>query len=130
MSGNSAVADGVNDLADAATNQFSDHEGCTYQQTNFRAVEAKHKAICLRLATLEAAIRKSTPERTRNEADIITAAREKGERHRMHSYNVTASSVNKALSARGHHLFLKSTPGDALSANPACTLSTTDGRPR
>ena len=106
------MADGVNDLADAPADQFSDYEGSPYQQANFRAIETKHKAICLRLATLEAAIRKGTPERTRVEADVITAAREKGEQQRMQSSRITASRVNKARNAHGHNLFFSNTTGD------------------
>ena len=69
---------GVNNLADKAAEQFSDHFGDRYQLANLRDTEAKHKRVCLRLAALEAAIRRGTEEKTRVAADIITAERERG----------------------------------------------------
>ena len=67
---------GVNNLADMAAGLFSDYVGDKYQMANFRVKEAKHKEVCLRLAALEAAIRRGTEEKTRVATDIVTAERE------------------------------------------------------
>ena len=95
---------GVNDLADAAADLFSDWEGSVYQQSSFKHTEAKHKAVCLRIAALEAGIRKGTPDRPRTEEAITAAARTRGENQRMRASAVSASRTNKALNVHGHQL--------------------------
>ena len=112
---------GVNNLADMAAELFSDHVGDKYQMANFRATEAKHKKVCLRLAALEAAIRRGTEEKTRVAADIITTERERGERQRMQASAKADSRIKRALNPHGHNLVFQPTDDNKPLCNTCKT---------